>query len=121
MNKQTRKDMLQLGNEPMTRSALYEQRFNHWAIEAKSSHIVSFSEEYLIIESILRRHAVYDTFRYSDTIPNELKMMVSSSPLTKGKHDYWKERKGVYVILIYNTEILLPLTFDEQIEKKRYA
>ena len=34
---------------------------------------------------------------------------------------YSKERKGVYVIFIYNTKILLHLTFDEQTDKKRYA
>ena len=34
---------------------------------------------------------------------------------------YSKERKGVYVIFIYNTKILLPLTFDEQTDKNRYA
>ena len=34
---------------------------------------------------------------------------------------YSKERKGVYVIFIYNTKVLLPLTFDEQTDKKRYA
>ena len=37
------------------------------------------------------------------------------------KNSYSKERKGVYVIFIYNTEILLPLIFDEQTDKKRYA
>ena len=37
------------------------------------------------------------------------------------KVNYSKERKGVYVIFIYNTKILLPLTFDEQTDKKRYA
>ena len=31
------------------------------------------------------------------------------------------ERKGVYVISIYNTKILLPLTFNEQTDKKRYG
>ena len=35
--------------------------------------------------------------------------------------DYSKEPKGVYVICIYNTKILLLLTFDEQTDKKRYA
>ena len=34
---------------------------------------------------------------------------------------YSKERKVVYVIFIHNTKILLPLTFDEQTDKKRYA
>ena len=29
MNKQTRKDMLQLGIEPMTRTGLHDQRSNH--------------------------------------------------------------------------------------------
>ena len=35
--------------------------------------------------------------------------------------NYSKERKGLYVIFIYNTKMLLPLTFDEQTDKKRYA
>ena len=39
----------------------------------------------------------------------------------KGKYDYSKERKGPYVIFIYNTKILLSLTFDEQTDKKRSA
>ena len=72
-----------------------------------------FSEWYLIIESILRRHDVYDALGYSETISNQVKMTVNSSPLTEGKYDYLKERKGVYVIFIYNTKILLPLTFDD--------
>ena len=50
-----------------------------------------------------------------------MKMMVKYSPLTKGKYHYSKERKGVYVIIIYNIKILLPLAFDEQAEMKRYA
>ena len=48
-------------------------------------------------------------------------MIVNGSPLTEGKYDYSKERKGVYVIFIYNTKILLPFTFDEPTDKKRYA
>ena len=48
-------------------------------------------------------------------------MMVNSSPFIKGKYDYSKERKGAYVIFIYNTKILLSLTFDEQTDKKRGA
>ena len=40
MNQQTRKDMLQLAIKPMTRTGLHEQRFNHSAIEAQSSHSV---------------------------------------------------------------------------------
>ena len=47
--------------------------------------------------------------------------MVNSSRFMKGKYDYSKERKGVYVIFIYNTKILLPLTFVEQTDKKRCA
>ena len=48
-------------------------------------------------------------------------MMVNSSPFIQGKYDYSKERKGAYVIFIYNTKILLSLTFDEQTDKKRCA
>ena len=47
--------------------------------------------------------------------------MVNSSSLTEGKHNHSKERKGVYVIFIYNTKILLRVPFDEQTDKKRYA
>ena len=49
------------------------------------------------------------------------KMVVNSSPLIEGKYEYSKERKGVYVIFIYNAKILLALTFDEQTDKKRCA
>ena len=79
-----------------------------------------FSEWYLIIESTLRRHDVYDALGYSEAISNQVKMMVNSS-LIESKYDYSKERKEVYVIFIYNTKILLSLTFDEQTDKKRYA
>ena len=48
-------------------------------------------------------------------------MMVNSSPFFQGKYDYSKERNGVYEIFMYNTKILLPLTFDEQTDKKRFA
>ena len=48
-------------------------------------------------------------------------MMVNSSPFIQGKYDYSKERKGAYVIFIYNTKILLSLTFDEQTDKIRCA
>ena len=61
---------------------------------------------------------MYDTLGYSEDISNQVKMTVNSSPLTEGKYDYSKERKGVYVIFIYNTKILLPLTFDEQQTRK---
>ena len=61
----------------------------------------------------LRRHDVYDALGYPEAISNQVKMMVNSSPLIEGKYDYSKERKGVYVIFIYNTKILLPFTFDE--------
>ena len=64
---------------------------------------------------------MYDALGYSEAISNQAKLMVYSSPLIEGKYDYSKERKGVYVIFIYNTKILLPLTFDEQADKKRYA
>ena len=37
------------------------------------------------------------------------------------KNDYSMERKGVYVISIYNTKILLPLPSDEPADKKRYG
>ena len=47
--------------------------------------------------------------------------MINTAPHTEGKHDYSKERKGVYVISIWNTKILLPVPFDEQTDKKRYA
>ena len=49
------------------------------------------------------------------------KMMVKISRFIQGKYDYSKEGKGVYVILIYNTKILLPLTFDKETDKKRCA
>ena len=64
---------------------------------------------------------MYRALGYSEAISNQVKIMVNSSPLIEGKYDYSKERKGVYVIFIYNTKILLPLTFDEQTDKKRYA
>ena len=82
---------------------------------SKHSLHTSFSSlnDILIIESILRRHDVYDALGYSEAISNQVKMMVNSSPLIEGKYDYSKERKGVYVIFIYNTKILLPLTFDD--------
>ena len=121
MNKQTRKDVLQLRIEPMARTGLHEQCSNHWAIEAQSSHIVFFSEWYLIIESIWHRYDVYEAHGYSEGISNQVKMMVNSSPFIQGKYDYLKERKGAYVIFIYNTKILLSLTFDEQTDKKRCA
>ena len=62
-----------------------------------------------------------DALRYSEAISKQLKMILNSSPLTEGKYDYSKERKAVYVIYIYNTKILLPWTFDDQTDKKRYA
>ena len=58
---------------------------------------------------------MYDPLGYSEAISNQVKMMVNSSALIEGKYDYLKERKGVYVIFIYNTKILLPLTFDDLI------
>ena len=64
---------------------------------------------------------MYDTLGYSEAISNQAKLMVNSSPLIEGKYNYSKERKGVYVIFMYNTKILLPLTFDEQTDKKKYA
>ena len=70
---------------------------------------------------MLHRHDVYDALGYIEAISNKVKMMVNSSPLIEGKYDYSKEWKGVYVIFIYNTKILLPLTSDEQTDKKRYA
>ena len=75
----------------------------------------------MVQPNILRRHDVYDALGYSEAISNQAKLMVNSSPLIEGKYDYSKERKGVYVIFIYNTKILLPLTFDEQTDKKTYA
>ena len=48
-------------------------------------------------------------------------MYVSVYLYEQGKSYYSNERKWVYVIFIYNTKILLPLTFDEQTDKKRYA
>ena len=66
-----------------------------------------------MIESILRRHDVYDALGYSETISNQVKMTVNSSPFAESKYDYSKERKGVYVIFIYNTKILLPFAFDD--------
>ena len=64
---------------------------------------------------------MYDALGYSEAISNQVKMMVNSSPLTEGKYDHSKERQGVHVIFIYNTKILLSLTFDEQTDKTRYA
>ena len=64
---------------------------------------------------------MYDALGYSEAISNQVKMMVNSSPLTEGKYDYSQERKGVYLVFIHNTKILLPLTFNEQTDKKRYA
>ena len=64
---------------------------------------------------------MYDALGYSEAISNQAKLMVNGSPLIEGKYDYSKERKGVCVIFIYNTKIFLPLTFDEQTDKKRYA
>ena len=52
MNKQIRKNMLQLAIEPMTRTGLHDQCSNHWAIEAQSTHKLFFSEWYFIIERI---------------------------------------------------------------------
>ena len=48
-------------------------------------------------------------------------MLVTSSPVSEGKYDYLKDRKKVYAIFICNTKTLLPLTLDEQTNKKRYA
>ena len=56
---------------------------------------------------------MYDALGYSEAISNQAKLMVNSSPLMEGKYDYSKERKGVHIIFIYNTKILLPLTFDD--------
>ena len=56
---------------------------------------------------------MYDALGYSEAISYQVKMMVKNSLLIKGKYDYSKERKGVYVIFIYNTKMLLPLTFDD--------
>ena len=46
---------------------------------------------------------MYEALGYSEVISNQVKMMVNSSPFIQGKYDYSKERKGVYVIFIYNT------------------
>ena len=53
----------------------------------KHSLHTSFSSlnNILIIESILRRHDVYDALEYSEAISNQVKMMVNSSPLIEGK------------------------------------
>ena len=74
-----------------------------------------------MMESILRRHYVYDTLVYSEAISNQVEMMVNNFPLAEGKYDYSKERKEVYVIVMYNTKILVPFTLDEQTDKKTYA
>ena len=73
-----------------------------------SLHTSFFSSlnDILIIKSIYRRHDVYDALGYSEAISNQAKLMVNSSPLTEGKYDYSKERKGVYVIFIYNTSFI---------------
>ena len=104
--------------EPMTRSGLHYQRYNHWAIEAQSSHIIFFSKCYLNIGSNLRGRDVYDALWYSEPISNQAKPMVNSSSLLEGKYNYSKERKEVYVIFQYNTKISIPFTFDEQTDKK---
>ena len=57
---------------------------------------------------------MYDALGYNEAISNQVKMVVNSSPLTEGKYDYSKERKGVYVILIYTLPVLFPLTFDDK-------
>ena len=101
----------------MTTRGLHDQRSNYSAIETQSSHIVFFSEWYLIIESILRRHGVYNALGYSEAIFSEAKLMVNTS-LLEGKYNYSKERIGVCVIFIYNTKILIPPTFDEQTDRK---
>ena len=121
MNKQTRKDMLEVGIEAMTRTGFHHDSSNHWAIEAQFSHIVLFSEWYLSIESVLRGHNVYDALGYSKAVSNQAKVMIHSSPFTEGKYEYSPERKGVYVICLYNSKILLPVTINKQREKKRYA
>ena len=121
MNEQRRKHMLQVAIEQMTKTRLHEQFCNHWPIEAQSSHIVFFSEWYFIIESILRQNNMRHAPGYSEAISYQVKMMVNDSPLTKGKYDYSKEWKGVDATFIYNTKTLLPLTFDEQTDKKGYA
>ena len=82
---------------------------------------IFFSEWYWFIESILARHDVYAAREYSEAISNQAKLMLSSSPPTKGKYDSSKEWKALYAILIYNITILLPLTFDKQTDMKRYA
>ena len=64
---------------------------------------------------------MYDALGYSEAISNQAELMVNSSALIESKYDYSKERKGVYLIFIYNTKILLPLTFDGKTDKKGYA
>ena len=61
---------------------------------------------------------MYDVLGDSEAIANQAKLMVNSSPVIEGKYDYSKKRKGLDVIFIYNTKILLSLTFDEHTEMK---
>ena len=51
MNKQTRKDILQLGIEPMTTTGLHDQCSNHSAIQAQFYVYFSSLNDILIIES----------------------------------------------------------------------
>ena len=64
---------------------------------------------------------MHDSLRYTEAISNQAKLTANSSPHIEGKYDYSQELKGVYAILIYNTKISLPLTFDEQTNRKSYA
>ena len=73
------------------------------------------------MESILRRHDVYDGLVCREALSDEVEMRVNIFPLTRSKYSYSKKRKGVYVIFIYNSKILLRWTLDEQTGKERYA
>ena len=73
------------------------------------------------METILHPHDVYDALRFSEVTTTEVNMMIHSSPVTEGKYDYSKERKGVYLIFIEHTRILLPSTFHEATDNARYA
>ena len=68
----------------------------------------------------LCRHDAYDALGCSEAIFYQVTLMVNCSLPMKGKRDYWKERKGVYIICV-KRETLLAFTFDEQTENKRYG
>ena len=73
------------------------------------------------METILHPHDVYDALGFSEVTTTEVNMMIHSSSVTEGKCGYSNEQKGVYLIFIENTRILLPSTFNERTDKKRHV